>query len=121
MKSLKYFLPLLLFFLAFSACKKELEIDRTYARGRVLEYGAETPVAGATVRLLSCTVDGGLSDCREINRLTTDETGFYEMPFSSPGITRPAVEADKYYDFEILLEDFTDNNLNVISLLLKII
>ena len=103
MKSLKYFLPLLLFFLAFSACKKE-EYKNTVS-GRVLELGTDKPIENALARFYDCKYYTGTSgfggtDCTLTDSMRTGADGSFsfELPPAEGNIPFVKVTADNYWD-----------------------
>lgn len=76
---------LLLLAISFSACLKfgdDSPSNEFHITGRVLAYGTNEPVAGATVRAIACTGVKDLTDpCvfRTVATDTTDEQGRYEF------------------------------------------
>ena len=103
-----------------SACRKE--DNTTSATGRVLQFGTNIPIEGATVYLQECSSEGlftGTGACTTIDTVITGVDGRYEfIDFSSAGSHSIIAEANQYYDLleSVSVVDFENDNMNDIVL-----
>ncbi len=123
MKNLKMYLGLIAFSLliSISSCDdNEPVLQPTTVKGQVLEYGTNTPIPYAKVRLLRQeAIWGGGGSTSVYDTLSTNVNGFYEITFPESANYIYMFDAikDGYYELVNPKDDFLpnrENNMNII-------